>query len=149
MRPVLGVAVSRVLPRRIGGIVEEMKLGQFRFPQARECAILLLLLADHRENLGKGITRFRLSELTLKRLWQRNRITDELLKEVQEWLARADWTIFYAAGLYAMIRIDAVENWDRLSSKTLVSELKQVSSGTFDYEKHAYLIAGDQDNDDD
>ncbi|MHC2395051.1 hypothetical protein ACVMFA_007378 [Bradyrhizobium liaoningense] len=126
-----------------------MKSSQFRFPDARECAILLLLLATHPDNPSKGITRFRLSELTLKRLWQRNRITDELLKEVQEWLARADWTIFYAAGLYAMVRIDAVENWDRLSSKRLANDLKQVGNGTFDYGKHAHLIAGDQDDNDD
>ncbi|WP_354098707.1 hypothetical protein [Bradyrhizobium sp. S3.2.12] len=126
-----------------------MKPSNFRFPEARQCAILLLLLAAHQENSTKSITRFRLSELTLKRLWQRNRITDELLKEVQEWLARADWTIFYAAGLYAMVRIDAVENWDRLSSKRLANELKQVGNGTFDYEKHAHLIASDQDDNDD
>ncbi|WP_039800106.1 hypothetical protein [Bradyrhizobium sp. WSM4349] len=126
-----------------------MKSSQFRFPDARECAILLLLLATHRDNPSKGSTRFRLSELTLKRLWQRNRITDEFLKEVQEWLARADWTIFYAAGVYAIVRIEAVQNWDRLSSKRLTNELKQVGNGTFDYERHAHLIVGDQDDNDD
>jgi len=121
-----------------------MKASQFRFPDARECAILLLLLAQSQQS----ITRYRLSELTLKRLWQRNRVTDDLLKEVQEWLARADWTIFYAGGMYAIVRIDAIENWDRLSSKKLANELRQVANGTFDYERHAHLIAGDQDDDD-
>lgn len=126
-----------------------MKRNRFQFPDAQECAILLLLLARSGENRSKEITRFRLSEITLKRLWHRSRITDEHLKDVQEWLLRAGWTIFFAAGLYAMMRVDVVENWIRLSSKRLADELKQVTDGTFDYEKYAYLIASDQNDDDD
>jgi hypothetical protein len=122
---------------------------RFSFPSAQECAILLLLLARSGDNRTKEITRFRLSEITLKRLWQRSRITADLLNEVQEWLARAGWTIFYSAGLYAIVRIDVVENWVRLSSKRLADELKQVANGTFDFEKHAHLIASDQDDSDD
>lgn len=122
---------------------------KFRFPDPRECAILLLLLARAQENRTKEITRFRLSEITLKRLWHRSRITEDLLKDVQEWLAQAGWTIFYAAGVYALIRVDVVENWVRLSSKRLADELKQVGNGTFDFERHAHLIARDQDDSDD
>jgi len=126
-----------------------MSKGRFRFPDPQECAILLLLLATAQENRTKEITRFRLSELTLKRLWHRSRITVDLLEEVQEWLARAGWTIFHAAGVYAMVRVDVVENWVRLSSKRLADELKQVGNGTFEFEKHAHLIARDQDDSDD
>jgi hypothetical protein len=114
----------------------------------QECAILLLLLARSGENRSKEITRFCISEITLKRLWHRSRITDELLKDVQEWLSRAGWTIFFAGGLYAMMRVDVVENWVRLSSKRLAAELEKVGNGTFDFEKHAHLIARDQDDDD-
>lgn len=126
-----------------------MRPARFQLPDAQECAILLLLLARSGENRSKEITRFRLSEITLKRLWHRSRITDELLRDVQEWLSRAGWTIFFAAGLYAMMRVDVVENWVRLSSKKLAGELEQVGNGTFDFEKHAYLIAKNQVDDDD
>ncbi|MFK4488505.1 hypothetical protein [Bradyrhizobium sp. USDA 336] len=126
-----------------------MTKGRFHFPDAQECAILLLLLARSGENRAKEITRFRLSEITLKRLWHRNRITDDLLRDVHEWLARAGWAIFFAGGLYALVRVDVVENWVRLSSKKLAGELEQVSNGTFDFERHAYLIAKNQADDDD
>jgi len=82
-------------------------------------------------------------------MWHRNRVTDELLRDVQEWLARAGWVIFYAGGHYAMVRMDVVENWVRLSSKRLVDELKEVANGTFDFEKHAHLIARDHDDGED
>jgi hypothetical protein len=64
-------------------------------------------------------------------------------------LAAFNRVLFFAAGLYALVRKDVVEDWARLSSKRLANELKQVGSGTFDFEKHAHLIASDQDDDDD
>ncbi|MCG2628826.1 hypothetical protein L6654_19505 [Bradyrhizobium sp. WYCCWR 13023] len=126
-----------------------MKSGKFQLPDPQECAILLLLLARSGGNEAKEITRFRLSEITLKRLWLRTRITEDLLRDVQEWLARAGWAIFYAGGVYAMVRVDVVENWVRLSSKRLAGELAKVETGNFDFEKFAHLIARDQDDSDD
>src|SRR5438874_388841 len=66
-------------------------------PDALESAILLILLAQEKsKELSKEMTRFRLAEISLKRLWGRHRLEDDFLREVQEWLFRAGWTLFYA-----------------------------------------------------
>jgi hypothetical protein len=53
-----------------------------RLPTAQECAILLLHLLDVRGTDSQPVTRVRLSELTLKRLWSRNRLSSEFLEEM-------------------------------------------------------------------
>ena len=53
-------------------------------PDAQECAILLVLLVQTKEGeSGKGYSRIRVAEITLKRLWGRHRLDDEFLREGQ------------------------------------------------------------------
>jgi hypothetical protein len=86
----------------------------------------------------------RLSELTLRRLWGRDRIGRELLEEIQEWLSRGGWSLFYARTTYAAVRTSAVLSWARLSSKRMAEDLKQIRDGSFDFDRHLHLINDEQ-----
>jgi hypothetical protein len=100
-------------------------------PDALECALLLLLLVQPEER-----TRARLAEITLKRLWNRRRLRDEFLREVQDWLFRAGWALFYAGTTFAIVKTKAVEGWPRVTSKDLGAELGKVARGQFDFGRH-------------
>jgi hypothetical protein len=113
---------------------------QYR-PDAQECAILLILLISGDHSTGqREISRVRLAEITLKRLWGRHRLSDDFLADVQEWLFRAGWALFYAGTTFAMVRIKAVEGWPRVSSKRFQDELEDVAQGQFDFDRHFHLL---------
>lgn len=110
-------------------------------PTALEGALLILHLIQSKEQeLGEGITRFRVSEATLKSLWGRHRIPLGFLNEVEEWLLTADWALFFAGSTYAMIRTTAVQGWNRLSSKRIQTELDEVARGEFDFTDLSELL---------
>jgi hypothetical protein len=101
---------------------------------------LLILVAGDQPGEQRDISRVRLAEITLKRLWGRHRLTDDFLAEVQEWLFRAGWALFYAGTTFAMVKTKAVEGWPRVSSKRLRGELDEVARGEFDFERYFRLL---------
>ena len=110
-------------------------------PNAQECAILLLLLIrGNKSGEQREISRVRLAEITLRRLWGRHRLTDDFLVEVQEWLFRAGWALFYAGTTFAMVKTKAVEGWPRVSSKRLQDELERVAQGQFNFDRYFPLL---------
>ena len=113
-----------------------------RLPSAQECAILLLHMIEVRGG-EQPVNRVRLSELTLRRLWRRNRLGSEFLEEVQEWLSRGGWTLFFAQNTFAAIRTSAVQNWVRVSSKLIADDLDLVERGEFDFQNYLHLISSD------
>ena len=103
-------------------------------PEPRQCALLLARLLEAKgETRSRALTRARISELTLKRLWVRNEVTAGLLRAVNEWLTHAGWVVFRAGGSYAALQISVIESWPRTSSKRLAGELREVQRGTFDF----------------
>jgi hypothetical protein len=116
-------------------------------PTAFQSALLLLLLHKSRDEEKKnktktketeqkkeqGMTRFRVSELTLKRLSGRPRLHPEFLIEMQDWLLRAGWAFFFADRSFGMIKLEAVETWTRLGSKRIAKELDDVAKGDFEF----------------
>jgi hypothetical protein len=112
-----------------------------RLPSAQECAILLLHMIEVRGADSQPVNRVRLSELTLKRLWSRNRLSSEFLEEVQEWLSRGGWSLFFAQNTFAAIKTSAVQNWVRVSSKLIADDLDLVEKGEFDFQKYQHLIS--------
>ncbi len=121
-----------------------------RLLNAQECAIVLLRLIELRSPDPGSTTRVRLSELTLRRLWGRHRLERDFVEEVQEWLFRGGWTLFFAGITYAAIRTSAVLNWSRLSSKRLLEDLgtddlRLIQDGGFDFARHARLLTSDAD----
>ena len=103
-------------------------------PDARECALLLLRLLQSKEaESGRALSRFRVAEISLRRIWGRHRITPEFVDDVNEWLLRAGRTLFFAGNSYGVITTNAVENWSRLSSKRIAQEIEQALAGAYDF----------------
>lgn len=111
---------------------------------------MLLRLIELRNQEAAPSTRVRISELTLRRLWGRHRLDRDLLDEIQEWLFRGGWTLFFAGTTYAAIKTSAVLNWSRLSSNRLLDDLgtedvRLIQSGGFDFAMHARLLTANAD----
>jgi hypothetical protein len=110
-------------------------------PNERQCAMLIAhLLATREKELDIEVTRARLSEITLQRLFGRQRISPELLVEVQEWLFRVGWVLFFAGTTYAVVKIKVVNGWVRISSKRINEDLKNVGQGEFDFDSLEHLL---------
>jgi len=130
-------------------------------PTAFEAALLLLRLRDARDQEKKkaktkdteekdaGMTRFRVSELTLKRITRRPRLHPEFLIEMQDWLLQAGWAFFFADRSFGMIKLEAVETWTRLGSKRIADELSDVAKGEFKFASLVHLAEAEVSAQDD
>jgi hypothetical protein len=104
-------------------------------PDARECAMLIAhLLATKGREVDKDVTRARLAEVTLRRLFCRRRIRTNFLLEVQEWLLGSGWVLFWAGSTYAVVKTKIVDGWGRVSSKRISGDLHRVQRGQFNFE---------------
>jgi hypothetical protein len=120
-----------------------------RLPTAQECAMLILHMIEARSTDSQPLTRVRISELTLKRLCGRNRLSAEFLEEVQEWLSHGGWSLFFAENTFAAIRSSVVRNWMSVSSKLIADDLDLVQRGEFDFQKYLYRVSNKPSNDSD
>ena len=110
-------------------------------PDGPEAAMLLLRAIQERgDRLGKPLTRARLSGVTLKRLWNRERLTEPWLNEVNEWLLSGGWTLVFAGTTYGAVKTDVVENWPRIASKYLDPVIDQVKEGSFNFSQLEHLM---------
>lgn len=112
-------------------------------PDGRQCAMLIVhLLATRQQEVGgnREVTRARLSEITLQRLFKRQRISAEFLAEVQEWLFRVGWILFFAGTTYAVVKMKVIDGWGRISSKRIKADLEKVGTGEFDYDSLEHLL---------
>jgi hypothetical protein len=110
-------------------------------PDGREAAMLLLRAIEERgERRGKPMTRARLSRVTLKRLWNREQLTEQWLDEVNEWLLSAGWTLVSAGRTFGAVKTDIVENWPRIASKYLADVIDDVKRGSFDFSRLEHLL---------
>jgi hypothetical protein len=118
-------------------------------PDAKECGLLLLRLIEAKEGeMGRGLSRFRVAELSLRRLWGRHQITPQFVGEVNEWLFRAGRVLFFAGNSYGVIVISAVESWSRLTSKSILEEVDLALAGEFDFGAIEHLLSVRSDDDD-
>jgi hypothetical protein len=110
-------------------------------PTARECALLLLRLIEVKgEARKREITRLRVAEVSLTRLWGRRRISPEFAEEVAEWLSAADFSLFFAGTTYAVVKTSVVESWPRATSKRLSADVLKVAQGAYDFSELEYLL---------
>jgi hypothetical protein len=115
---------------------------------AREAALLVLHLMDHGGMDRRPVSRARLTEITIRRLWGRTRVPEGFLLDVQEILLGAGWALFWAGSSYAIIKVAAVEGWPRISSKRIENDLERLSreqrfSDGFFKEIEHLLLRGD------
>jgi hypothetical protein len=105
--------------------------------------MLIAHLLASKDLPGKGeITRARLSEITLQRLFRRRRISPELLADVQEWLFRIGWILFVGGTTYAVVKMTVIDGWGRISSKRVGEDLEKVDKGEFAYDTLEHLLPG-------
>jgi hypothetical protein len=104
----------------------------------RQCALMILAsLAERgtRRTDGKVMTRARFTRLTLKKLCDRETITQAWIDRVNESLMKAGWILIDAGTTYGAVKVSVVENWPRAIYKNLKSELADVKEGTFEWSK--------------
>ena len=110
-------------------------------PDGREAAMLLLRAIQERgERRGKPLTRARLSRVTLKRLWNREQLTEPWLDEVNDWLLSAGWTLVFAGTTLGVVKTTVVGNWPRIASKYLDPVIDEVKQGSFDFSQLERLL---------
>jgi hypothetical protein len=102
-------------------------------PDARECALLLLRLIEAKADGAKPLSRFRVAEISLRRMWGRQRITQEFIGDVNDWLFRAGRVLFFTGSSYGVISISVVESWSGLTSKLISTETSQALAGKYDF----------------
>jgi hypothetical protein len=120
-----------------------------RRPDSLEAALLILKNVQGKESEGAKLSRFRISETTLERICDRRRIPDEYFSELQEWLFKAGWALFFAGSTYAMIKISTVEAWARLGTKRISSDLEKLSRGEeYNFEALVHLLKRTAPSDD-
>ena len=112
---------------------------------SRKSALLLVhtveLRTKSRKDKGlKPMTRTQLTVPMLKRLWNRPRLAPEFIREVTDWLLIGGWAFFDAGKFFAMVRVTAVENWPRLSTKAILSKLDDVAKGKFPFSDYEHLL---------
>ncbi len=115
-------------------------------PAPRECALLFLKLVETREQEEKEkLNRLRLSDITLKRLWNRERLTERFLAKVMEWLLAAGWAFVSAGSTFGAVKIATVNNWPRVSWTRLKDEIDNVVAGNFDFDDLDHLLETQSD----
>jgi len=102
--------------------------------------ILLYALKERGERRGKELTRARLSLATLKRLWNRETLSEAWLAEVNDWLLSAGWTLVHAGTTFAIVKKSVVENWPRVAASRIQDVLDQVLSGRFEFDQLEHLL---------
>ena len=124
--------------------------GEPNIPTAFQCCLLVRRLVESwNEDRKTKATRFRISELTLKRVCCRPRLDAAFLLELQDYLLRAGWALFYAGRSYALIKLDSVEAWPRPGSKRIRTDLESVVKGEFDFSRLISLFEPAEQSDED
>jgi hypothetical protein len=132
------VSKTEPLPSNGTGAAQGNSTQRLYQPTERECALLVLRLVQAKAHeSGRVVTRARLSEITLRNLWVRSRITDDFVAGVQEILIHGGWALFWVGTSYAIVKLDVIDGWPRISSKRLEAEIEEVKRGT--YEKFGEL----------
>ena len=116
-------------------------------PTQWQCALLILRLIRAREEeaerkgLKRNVSRARISQNTIRKLSGRSQIPPDFLLEVQEYLLAAGWALFCIGPThYAIIKLESVLGWSRISSRRIAEELKLVPRGDFPWKEHENLL---------
>jgi hypothetical protein len=120
-------------------------------PTEWQCALLILRLIQAREDefeqrgLKRTVSRARLSQNTIRKLCGRGQIPHDFLLEVQEYLLTAGWALFCIGPThYAIIKLESVQGWSRISSKRIAEELGLVPRREFPWKRYEHLLAAQQ-----
>jgi hypothetical protein len=115
--------------------------------KAWQCTLLILLLIEAREKelqargRRRSITRARISQNTIRRLCGRAHLPDAFLWDLQQHMLAAGWALFpISPAHFAVIKLESVQGWGRISTKRIAEDLGRVARGTFRWKEHVHLL---------
>jgi hypothetical protein len=124
------------------------------FPTQRQCALLILRLIRARDEefetkgVKRNVSRARISQNTIRKLCGRSQFSPDFLLEVQEYLLAAGWALFCIGPThYAIIKLESVLGWGRISSTRIADELKLVPRGNFPWKEQESLLTSELSDD--
>ncbi len=122
-------------------------------PTPWQCALLILCVIRARDDefkkkgLERTISRARLSQNTIRKLCSRSQIPNDFLLEMQEYLLAAGWALFCIGPThYAIVKLESVRGWSRISSNRIADDLKLVPRGEFPWKKYEGLLTPEEAN---
>jgi hypothetical protein len=112
-------------------------------PTVDEAALIFqhLMRARERER-QKELQRIRLPDVTIRRLWARERLSDAFLRDIQIRLLGLGWVFFDAGAGYGAVRVEAWENWPAVSTRPIRAALQALLQGEAGITDLANLIEG-------
>jgi hypothetical protein len=97
-------------------------------PNAAEVATLTIYLGkSYAEEKKTKLTRFRVSNRSLRKIAGRSHLRDKFLDEWALALDQMGWKVIWCGDNNAVIRADAIDGWARLSSKRIASDLEGIN----------------------
>jgi hypothetical protein len=79
------------------------------------------------------MTRAQISEVGLKTLWNRRRLTGAFMDEASDWLLTGGWALIDGGSTYAAVKVEALLNWPSVSPKRISEDVALVIAGDFDF----------------
>jgi hypothetical protein len=62
------------------------------------------------------------------------------LREVNDWLLSANWTLVHAGTTFGIVKKSVVENWPRVAASRIQDVLDQVVTGRFEFDELEHLL---------
>ena len=89
-------------------------------------SLLRLVLLERQAQLGRPVTRARISQDSIRKLCGRGQLSLERLNELQEALLGSGWALFCVSfNYFAIVRLSSVEGWARISTSRLKDVLSE------------------------
>ena len=93
-------------------------------------SMLKLVLLERQAQLGRPITRARISQDSIRKLCGRGQLSLKRLNDLQEALLCSGWALFCISfNYFAIVRLSSVEGWARISTSRLHSYFLEDGKG--------------------
>jgi hypothetical protein len=98
-------------------------------PSAADVAVLTVHLAyRYADEKHTNLTRFRVSNRSLRKIAGRSHLREAFLEEWAAALAEMGWMVIWHGDNNALIRTAAIDGWARISSKRIAADLDGINA---------------------
>lgn len=95
---------------------------------------VLKTLLTYEGETSRQLSRFRISRKTLRIIAARSYLRDSFVDDVGESLRELGWIMFEFGDHYCFIRMDRIENWQRIASKRIREDLRKAHDQSSDFD---------------
>jgi len=115
---------------------------------AYEAAILTIyLIQAYGQEKGRNATRARISQATLRRLADRERLRSAFIDEWVDELAALGWSAFPVGDNFAIVESASTDGWPRIATSRIREELQKIHDGdTEEFERIADEVAAEAED---